>query len=75
MNNPQKSMFKLFNHRHWLTIRKVDDFWYNFDSKLKEPHKLKSTEEANWFIKDALKTNNAELMICTTCLQVTLEKE
>ena len=75
LNNPQKAMMKLFSRRHWITIRKVDDFWYNFDSKLKEPYKFKDGKEASSFIQNAMKTNNAELMICRTCVQLPSEKE
>mmetsp|Transcript_15280 Transcript_15280/g.24031 ORF Transcript_15280/g.24031 Transcript_15280/m.24031 type:complete len:517 (+) Transcript_15280:937-2487(+) len=64
LNCPQKAMFKLFERRHWLTIKRIDQFWYNLDSKLKEPLKFEHTQDATKFVKDALDTNSAELMIC-----------
>ena len=66
-------MFKIFNRRHWLTIKKLT-IWYNLDSKLKEPHKFKDSDETTNFIKERIKVNHAELMICRRIIE-TNQKE
>eukprot|EP00485_Elphidium_margaritaceum_P024770 CAMPEP_0202714002 /NCGR_PEP_ID=MMETSP1385-20130828/62267_1 /ASSEMBLY_ACC=CAM_ASM_000861 /TAXON_ID=933848 /ORGANISM="Elphidium margaritaceum" /LENGTH=455 /DNA_ID=CAMNT_0049374563 /DNA_START=17 /DNA_END=1384 /DNA_ORIENTATION=- len=64
LNNPYKKMLIL--RRHWLTIKKIDNFWWNLDSRLPEPKRFDNANICTKFIRDALKTNNAELLICRT---------
>eukprot|EP01084_Bolivina_argentea_P083770 151653_1 len=53
---------KLFGRRHWLSIRKIDNDWYNFDSRLKQPIKYKNVNKVTEFIQNVLV--DGELMIC-----------
>ena len=66
LNNPFKKML-VFNRRHWLTIKRIDNVWFNLDSKQKKPTKYTSTEEIqelqDWLITSLL-YNDAQLMIC-----------
>merc|ERR1712083_1181275 len=65
LNNPQKAMFNLFKRRHWLTIKRgVDGAWYNLDCKLRKPVPFPSAMHAAQFLRNALKENEAELLIC-----------
>eukprot|EP01083_Nonionella_stella_P025580 70428_1 len=66
LNLPQKKMI-IFNRRHWLTIKRIDNVWYNFDSRKEQPEEYKTDKEIqqlnNWLV-DACVNNDAQLMIC-----------
>eukprot|EP01084_Bolivina_argentea_P083773 151658_1 len=63
LNNPLKKI-KMLKRRHWIAIKKINDKWYNLDSKLKQPKGYGNVDELNVFLRNCLIQNNAELMIC-----------
>ena len=66
LNNTHKRMV-VFNRRHWLTIKPINNIWYNLDSRQKEPTKYQTPSQIkelqNWMI-NALQNDDAQLMIC-----------
>ena len=36
-----------FNRKHWIALKKIDDAWYNLDSKLQNHEEIGSNEEFN----------------------------
>jgi josephin len=40
----------LWKSRHWITLKKIDEVWYNLDSDLLAPETFKDTEEVREFL-------------------------
>jgi len=52
-----------FNRKHWIALKKIDDAWYNLDSKLQNPEKIGSNEEFLKYVESQLKEGNKELFL------------
>ena len=61
--NIPKVKWYVFHGRHWLTIKRVDETWYNLDAKLKQPRAFKSDLAVQTFLRRELTSNEAELII------------
>ncbi|ETO17052.1 hypothetical protein RFI_20281 [Reticulomyxa filosa] len=61
LNVPKKKYY-LFNGRHWLAIKKVNDVWWNLDSSMTKPYSFSNADDTQKFIKDHLQ-QNGQLMI------------
>eukprot|EP01083_Nonionella_stella_P222086 792824_1 len=44
LNNPHKRMI-VFNRRHWLTIKRIGNIWYNLDSRNNKPVKYQGKKQ------------------------------
>jgi len=49
--------------KHWITIRKVGNIYYNFDSKLKDPEVIGSDVQLKTFLKEEMLCEEKELLI------------
>ena len=49
--------------RHWLAIRKVEEKYYNFDSKLDAPECIGNDEDLIKFLKSELAVTTTELFL------------
>jgi len=61
VNEPQKRM-RVFNSRHWKTIKRINEVWYDLDSKLSKAKQLKEKELLKWLVTAC--SNGAQIMIC-----------
>ena len=52
-----------FNRKHWIALKKIDDAWYNLDSKLQNPEEIGSNEEFLKYLESQLKEGNKELFL------------
>ncbi|KXN73906.1 hypothetical protein CONCODRAFT_77149 [Conidiobolus coronatus NRRL 28638] len=50
--------------RHWYGIRKIDDEFYNLDSKLIQPYKYKNSEELLNSLKNIVKEYDGKILLC-----------
>ena len=62
LNNPHKRMI-VFNRRHWLTIKRIKNVWYNLDSRQKSPSKYSTKEEIEVKLYFYRKYNNLYIYI------------
>ncbi|KAL7024121.1 hypothetical protein ACKWTF_012908 [Chironomus riparius] len=53
----------LIKSRHWISLRKVNDKYYNLDSKLDKPKLIGDEEEFVSYLKSEMTSNNKELFI------------
>jgi len=53
----------LIKSRHWISLRKVNDKYYNLDSKLDKPKIIGDSEEFVAYLKSEMTSNNKELFI------------
>ncbi|XP_036331665.1 josephin-like protein isoform X1 [Rhagoletis pomonella] len=49
--------------RHWIAIRRIDDKYYNLDSKLREPECIGNETELLSYLRSQLETNKRELFV------------
>lgn len=68
LNIPNKYDFGLISlpllgRRHWIAIRKVEENYWNLDSKLKKPQSLGDETQTIQYIRNQLKENDKELFI------------
>jgi len=49
--------------RHWYSIRKIDNLYYNLDSKLKQPEKIGDSAELKLYLKSKLCESKTELLL------------
>ena len=52
-----------FNRKHWIALKKIDDAWYNLDSKLQSPEEIGSNEDFLKYLESQLKEGNKELFL------------
>lgn len=52
-----------FNRKHWITVRKVGDTYYNLDSKLKTPAPLGMVDAVLPYLRTQLSDQDRELLI------------
>lgn len=52
-----------FNRKHWIALRKVGDYYYNLDSKLKSPESLGSANDVLDYLRTQLLDKHRELLI------------
>ena len=53
----------LIKNRHWLSLRKINDKFYNLDSKISKPKLIGDEEEFVAYLKNEMLSNNKELFI------------
>ena len=49
--------------RHWYSIKKINNVYYNLDSKLKEPEKIGNDVELTSYLKSKLSEVKTELLL------------
>ena len=57
-----------FNRKHWIAFKKIQESWYNLDSKIKVPEKLGSDEDFYKYLELQLKDGTKELFLVTTSI-------
>lgn len=62
LNVPVKKYGGLWRGRHWVTLRKIGDVWYNLDSDFSTPYPFKDTEEVKNFL-DYIIAAGAEVLL------------
>lgn len=53
----------LLNRRHWIALKKVEEIFYNLDSKLKKPEAIGGHEDVIKFIQNQLQNKDNELFL------------
>lgn len=52
-----------FKRPHWFAVRKINDSYYNLDSKLSSPHCIGSEEKVITFLTELLSSPNVQLFV------------
>ncbi|XP_043719068.1 josephin-like protein [Telopea speciosissima] len=68
LNIPVRRFSGLWRSRHWVTLRKLGDIWYNLDSDFTAPQPFKSTEEVKDFL-DKVISEGGEVLLVLHCKQ------
>ena len=55
--------FSLKLFRHWFSIKKINDNYYNLDSQLKKPEVIGNEADVCSYLKSKLAENNTELLL------------
>ena len=55
-----------FNRKHWIAFKKIQENWYNLDSKLKLPVNLGCDEDFYKYLDSQLRDGSRELFLVTT---------
>ena len=55
-----------FNRKHWIAYKKLEDSWYNLDSKIKKPELIGEDEEFYKFLDTQLSDGAKELFLVVT---------
>lgn len=55
-----------FNRKHWIAIRRVEEQYYNLDSKLKSPEVLGEESAAKIYLRTQLLEKERELLLIVT---------
>ena len=55
--------FSLKLFRHWFSIKKINDHYYNLDSQLKKPEVIGNEADVCCYLKSKLAENNTELLL------------
>ena len=55
-----------FNRKHWIAFKKINNVWYNLDSKIKTPEEIGEDEEFYKYIQNELESGTKELFIVMT---------
>lgn len=64
-----------FKTQHWLAIRKLEDTFYNLDSKLDEPQAIGESQKLVEYLINYLAEENCELFIVNSTKPCTLAEE
>ncbi len=63
--NIPKTKYWLFKGRHWLTLKPIENVWYNLDAQLPEPKTFSRDSDLRKMLIEQLTNNDAELLIVT----------
>lgn len=55
--------FSLKLFRHWFSIKKINENYYNLDSQLKKPEVIGNEADVCCYLKSKLAENNTELLL------------
>ncbi|KAF8402694.1 hypothetical protein HHK36_010782 [Tetracentron sinense] len=63
LNIPVRRFGGIWRSRHWVTLRRIERFWYNFDSDLIAPQPFKDTEELKEFLDSVIGCGGEVLLV------------
>ncbi|KAJ4971477.1 hypothetical protein NE237_004576 [Protea cynaroides] len=63
LNIPVRRFSGLWRGRHWVTLRRLGDIWYNLDSDLISPQPFKSSEEVKEFLDNIISGGGEVLLV------------
>ncbi|XP_042510171.1 josephin-like protein [Macadamia integrifolia] len=63
LNIPVRRFGGLWRGRHWVTLRRLGDIWYNLDSDLTVPLPFNSTEELKDFLDNIISGGGEVLLV------------
>lgn len=52
-----------FKRRHWIAVRKINNIYWNLDSKLNAPEQIGDDNELQSYLINQLKSNDKELFV------------
>lgn len=62
LNVPVRKFSGLWKGRHWVTLKRIGDVWYNLDSDFAAPYSFKDAEEVKDFLDEKLAAG-AEILL------------
>lgn len=52
-----------FRKRHWIAIRRIDNIYWNLDSKISKPERIGNENELRSYLNAHLQSNDKELFV------------
>lgn len=52
-----------FRRRHWITVRQINDDYWNLDSKLNAPERIGTETDLQMYLINQMKSNDRELFV------------
>jgi len=73
-NTCSRRLFNWLTTRHWFSLKKFGEKFYNLDSALQSPIMFQDKEEFQQFLRDICKDKEAQLLIITRLQDQTLQQ-